>query len=168
MPMGSHHLVLRIVPTVEAAGRQVRVIDAHNEVAGQSGRVAVGKFGAPIGIGIMAGLTAALATQPPPELYLVTREGDRFHAHRSTLVWVGSGLPSDFASTVPAYYRELRQPPSTWLVVDGPFVPTNLDGLVLASNRRPVAAVLAECRTVAMLVEPEGKLPRKPVAAVEN
>ena len=148
------HLVLRVPLTTPVDGRPINTLDAHNEVARRTGRVAVAKFGQP-GTKLRAEvLRTQIRQQRKTWLVLVSKRGSQFLGFQAPLISVHHGMPTpDIRKIAPPYYEKLDQVAELWLTVEGPFVAADLRRFRLATNQRPLLEVISECRTSSMLVE---------------
>jgi hypothetical protein len=148
------HLVLRVPLMTRVDRRSFSTIDAHNEVAEATGRVALAKFGNPGTASRVEKLKAQIEEGIQTLLILVVKRDDKFLGYQAPLSTVHHGQPGELATLAPAYYAKLGETPRLWFVVNSPFLRSELAGLRLATNHRPLVAVMSECRTATMLVEP--------------
>jgi hypothetical protein len=147
------HLVLRVPLITRVQGRPINTIEAHNEIIEKMGRVSLAKFGQAGTRARSEKLKAQIERGVETLLILVVKQGARHLGYQSPLASIHYGKPDNqILSVAPPYYATLG-PAGLWFIVTSPFVTSNLDDFRLATNRRPVANVVSECRTSAMLVE---------------
>lgn len=153
-------LALR-VPKFARIGRAAfDIVKEHNEVVAARGRVALGKFGAPLSKIAVEQIRSTMENGSP-QLYVVMKDEGDFYGFAATIGELGqlssgaNGLAPTMpflAELFPAYYSRLDDTPSSYLILTSELRPVALDGLILASNDRPLLTVLHECRTAVMVV----------------
>jgi hypothetical protein len=148
------HFVLRVPLMTRVGGRSFSTIEAHNDVAKASGRVALAKFGNPGTASRVEKLSAQIEEGIETFLILVVKRGDKFLSYRAPMSLIHHGAPGALAALAPPYYSKIDETPRLWFVLGSPFTRSELANLRLATNKRPVVSVMSECRTATMLVEP--------------
>ena len=148
------HLVMRIARYAETVVGKTDVIEAHNEVARREGRVSLAKFGRSVSQARLAGIRNQIENGVPAYVILVFRVAvwfTGFSARLRTIVDDGTSPPK---TSIPTYYDDLEVgDASCWFELDGPLTQTELDGLRLTTNDRPLLEVLKECRTSLLFVQ---------------
>lgn len=154
------HFAMRVPLRTVVGRRPIATIDAHIQAANEHGVVSVVKFGAP-GVKSRADtLNNQLSEDISTYLILVTKQNSEFRAYQAELVSVHfGGITPNILKYAPAYYREIGASGGLWFVAKAPFTPSDLREFRLASNRRPLQDVLAECRTSSLLVYREETQP---------
>lgn len=149
------HFVLRIPLMTRVDGRSFSTIEAHNDVAKANGRLALAKFGNPGTGSRVDKLKAQIEEGTETRLILVVKREDKFLGYQAPLSAIHHGKPGALASLAPTYYAKTGETPLLWFVVNSPFTRCELAGLRLVTSHRPLVAVMGECRTATMLVEPK-------------
>ena len=148
------HIVLRVPLITRVDGRSFETIEAHNDVVKATGRLALAKFGNPGTASRVDKLKAQIEEGIETLLILVGKRGDTFLGYQAPLSKIQYGQPGVLAALAPAYYAKTGETSRLWFVVNSPFVRSELASLRLVTNHRPLLAVMSECRTATMLVEP--------------
>ena len=95
--------------------------------------------------------------KPRSQLIVVTKSAGVFTGLSSPIEEAFTGTPkNEQRRFVPAYYSDLDIKPNTWFLLSDLFRPICLNEFILSSNARPLLDVIAETRTVAMLVQKTG------------
>ncbi len=129
------------------------VVEAHNAIVQQHGRVLFGKSGPRVGDDRLRLIQRAIR-RGPPKFLLIKKESKSFQVWNAPLLGVLPGDKQAAQHLVPAYYREETEKISTWFEIGElrRTDPTTLDNLVLVSNGHSLRRVLEVSRTVLMLV----------------
>lgn len=149
------HFVLRVPLMIRVDGRSFGTIEVHNEVVKATGRLALAKFGNPGTVSRVEKLKAQIEEGIETLLILVVKRDDKFLGYQAPLSTIHYGQPGVLASLAPAYYAKTGETSRLWFVVNSPFVRSELASFRLVTNHRPLVAVMSECRTATMLVEPK-------------
>ena len=154
------HVALRIRPKVTIRWQDIDVFQEHNNIIAQEGSVALAKFAGDKKRPNMTGVLAAIEAGHTPFLYLVFKQNAEYKSVRAPVSQILFARdPHPFQC--PRYYTDLQLTPSLWFILSSPLEPSSLEGLHLLTNGRPLQQVLAECRTVMMMVASRDEASRR-------
>lgn len=165
--MRAQHIALRLAPNRSIDGKTFSIVDEHNRVAVEHGKMALAKFGSGLGLATAADLRAGLEGGDRPYLFAVSKREREFEGFCAPIVDLfGPVLPPMHKHLVPAYYAELDLNAGSWFLLGGPLSRCGLGNLHLASNGRPLVQVLRESRTSLLPVLQDGL--RRPESAARR
>jgi len=132
--------------------RRIDVIEAHNEVIMQNGYTLFGKFGRRIPESWITRINDQIERGEKTLLYLVIKEEGEFKGFRTQIRKVVDADAARRFHQHPEYYDSENLEPSSGMILESSIEQVPLTNLRLATSGRDLQQVLAESRTVMMMV----------------